>query len=139
MTIGRFRFFLVASLVLGLFGALIDFVFPALIPEDFHYAHAQQNQALFTAPLTDILTGMLVILLGMLLVCVYGLYTLRPWAPRLSVGSTLLALVIEVFLGTYALSGLAFLFTNLSSYLWGAVLILANCPPFNARFQGRAE
>lgn len=134
MTIRNFRLLLTVSLVVGILGGGVDFAFPALVPEAFRHAQ-EANDAAMSTPQIYFLATLFVILVAMLLPCLYGLYMLRPWAPRLSLLVTLLTVFGALASGTYAQSGLAIAASYLASYLWGAVLVLACCTPFSTKFQ----
>jgi len=134
MTIRNFRLLLTASLVVGVLGGGVDFAFPSLVPEVFRHAQEANDAAMSTQKIFFLATSF-VVLLAMLLPCLYGLYMLRPWAPRLALLVTLLTTFGVVASGTYAQSGLAIAASYLASYLWGAVLVLACGTPFSTRFQ----
>jgi len=136
MTVGYFRLLVIVSLIIGIIGGAVDLAFPVLVPTAFHQAQELHDSARSTARIFFI-AGAGFVLLLLLLPCFYGLYMLRPWAPRLSLIFSALALVVVVIAGTYAQSGLAIAMSYLGSYLWGAVLVIALCPPFNAHFKRR--
>jgi hypothetical protein len=140
-TLQTFRLLLIASLVVGLGSGFADMVFPELLPEAFH-----QTQAEHDADWEPNLSLPHVVLLGVLLVATvlsfiagfYGLYRLRDWAPRVALLSTVLGVVLVMSSGPMAQSPLAVATAYLSSYLWGAVLVLAHLPAYRARFQATA-
>jgi formate-dependent nitrite reductase membrane component NrfD len=136
MTVGYFRLLVVVSLIIGIIGGTVDLVFPALMPEPIQQAQELQNSALSMARVFFV-GGLAFVLLILLIPCFYGLYMLRPWAPRLSLIVSVLSLVVVVASGTYAQSGLALAMSYLGSNIWGAVLVIALCPPFNAHFKRR--
>lgn len=134
MTIRNFRLLLTASLVVGILGGGVDFAFPTLVPEAFRHAQVA-NDAAMPTPQIFLLGTLFVLFLAMLLPCLYGLYMLRPWAPRLALVVTLLTVFGAMASGTIAQSGLAIAASYLASYLWGAALVLACCTPFSTKFQ----
>jgi len=134
ITVRHFRLLLIASTVTAIIGGCVDLALPTLIPEAFHKAQ-ELHVSTLSMPRMLFVGGLTVVLLFMYPVSLYGLYMLRPWAPWLSLGGTTLALVLGLAAGTFAQSGLAITVSYLSAYLWGAVLILALCPPFNIHFQ----
>ena len=136
MTVRYFRLLVIASFVVNLVSAGVDFGFPSLLPEAFHQAQRAQDFA-FSMPRKFFLSTLGVIALFASLASYYGLYMLRPWAPRLSLIYTALLLFFYVSGGTLAQSGLTNAAAYLASYLWGAVVILAITTPFSAQFQGR--
>lgn len=133
MTIRYFRFLLIASLLTGIVGGSVDLAFPALLPDAFR--QAQEAQDAQSTSLIAFLGIASLVLLVVFPACFYGLYMFRPWAPRLSLLCTALMLPILLAGGPFAQSGLTIAASYLSSYLWGAVLILAFCPPFSGQFQ----
>ena len=138
MTVRNFRLLLVASLVVGVFGGGVDLAFSELLPEEFHRAQEENDSALPT-PHLFLLGALGVVSLFALLACYYGLYMLRPWAPRLSLLATALGLLLVLTSGAYAQSGIAIAASYLASYLWGAVVLVAFLPPFSEQFRRRAD
>ncbi|MDR1849706.1 MAG: hypothetical protein LBQ75_06680 [Zoogloeaceae bacterium] len=135
MTIRHFRLLLIASVVFHIISC-IDFVLPTLLPEEFHQAQALYDATLSTSRILFLgFVGFWI--LGMWLVSVYGLYTLRHWAPQFSLVWTVLLLVGALVQGVFAQSGLASMMAGFAGYTWGAVLVFALYPPFNAHFQRR--
>lgn len=134
MTVQYFRFLLIASFVIGVFSGGVDFVFPELLSEtykeaiDAHYLAFSTQRWLF-------LGCSMAALFFTVIASYYGLYRLRPWAPRLSLVSTALGLIVVLAAGTSTLSGLATAASYLSSYIWGIVLALVFFTPFNAHFR----
>src|SRR5258708_27494685 len=104
MSATQYRLLLVASILVGIVGSALDFVFPSLIPEAFHAAQLAQDEALiaqgFMWPSIFSVVSLLLFIAS-----VYGLYCFRWWAPRLSVIATLAALVIWPLSGAIAQSG----------------------------------
>ena len=138
MTVRHFRLLVVASLVLGVLGGFIDLSFPGLLPDGFHRAQEANDSAVSGLRLA--LLGLLgAATLFVLLACSYGLYMLRPWAPRLSLLATVLGLLLVLISGAYAQSGLAIAVSYLASYSWGAVVLVAFLPPFSEQFRRRAD
>ena len=136
MTIAQYRLLLIIFVVTGIAGGVLDLVFPALLPEAFHDAQRAYDDALSTSRVTFFLITALATL-GLGVASTYGLFVLRSWAPRLALVTTALAVVIWPLSGPMAESGIAAALNYLSSYLWGAAVVLANVPPLNAVFQRR--
>lgn len=133
MTINRYRALIIAFVVLGLLGGALDLIFPSLVPPDFRQVQEAQDNSLSTMSL--LLFGGLGLAGGVCaLVSSYGLFRFRPWAPRLAIWGTALALVCWPFAGAYAQSGLAIATSFLASYLWGAIVVLAYVGPLSAQF-----
>ncbi|WP_076592111.1 hypothetical protein [Herminiimonas arsenitoxidans] len=136
MTVQYFRLLLIVSFVIGVIGGGIDLVFPELLPEKFHEAQGQYAQYdTFSTSFLLFLIGSAIAIFVVAIVSFYGLYRLRPWAPRLSLVFTSLALLFLVFAGPSAQSGIAVAACYLSSYIWGAVIVFAFFAPFNAHFR----
>jgi Na+-driven multidrug efflux pump len=132
MTVQYFRLLLIVSVIIGVIGGGIDLVFPELLTEVFHEAQAEYAQyETFSTWFLLFITAAVVTAI----VSFYGLYRLRPWAPRFSLVSTLLGLLFVVCSGPSAQSGIAVAACYLSSYMWGALIVLAFSAPFNAHFQ----
>lgn len=134
MTTSQYRLLLIASIVTGIVGGAVDFVFPQLLPEGLLELQNAHDEALSTSRL------LLASLLGIAgfvfyVASVYGLFRFRPWAPRLSIFGTALLLCAVPFLGAMAQSGLATSISYLASYLWGAVMVLANTASASAHFK----
>lgn len=136
MTVQYFRLLLVGSLVVAVLSGGIDLVFPALVPEAFHQVQQAHDSSLSTMH-TYSLAALGIVFLVLLVASYYGLYMFRPWAPRIALASTAVALVVSFGAGTYAQSGLAIAASYLASYLWGAVLVFALFHPFSSQFQRR--
>ena len=136
MTVAQYRLLLIVFLITGVSGGVLDLVFPGLLPEAFQEAQRAHDDALSTSRMTVFLIAALATL-GLGVASTYGLFALRPWAPRLALMTTALAVVIWPLSGPMTESGVAAALNYLSSYLWGAAVVLANVPPLNAVFQRR--
>ena len=134
MTIAQYRLLLIAFVVLGIAGGALDLVFPALLPEEFQVAQMHQDDGLSTGR-TFIFTilGVCTVVFG--IASTYGLYQIRPWAPRLALVTTVLAVLVWPVGGAFAQSGAAMALNFLASYLWGAAVVLAHLPPLNSMFE----
>jgi hypothetical protein len=136
MTIAQYRLLLIVFLITGICGGLLDLVFPGLLPEPFHDAQRAHDDSLSSSRLTVFMVSALATV-GLGIASTYGLFVLRPWAPRLALITTVLAVLIWPLSGPMAESGLAAALNYLSSYLWGAAVVLANVPPLKGLFQRR--
>jgi hypothetical protein len=134
ITVLHFRLLLIASLILGLIGGGIDFVYPGLLPQVFQQAQ-KTHDATISITHMQLLLIMTIAVILTTAASYYGLYRFRPWAPRLSLISSVLGLFLALFFGAYAQSGLASATSYLSCYMWGAVLALAYSTPFSTQFQ----
>ena len=137
MTINRYRALLISSLVLGILGGALDLIFPALLSDEFHRVQNTQDSSI-SAPHLLLVLSLGILGGGCALVSIYGLYRFRPWAPRLAVAGTVLALMCWPFLGAFVQSGFAISISSLGSYLWGAVVALAYVQPISAHFKRNA-
>lgn len=136
MTQPQYRTLVLASLIVGILGATLDFAIPGLVPAPFHRAQAEYAE---TVTLTSLNVSLLVILPGFCLALAgtYGLFRFRQWAPRISlIGSALVLLGIPFF-GPTVMSGSATALVDLSSYLWGASVLVPYVPQYSVWFQGQ--
>jgi len=130
----QFRTLLALSIVFGIIGGAIDFLFPSLLAESFweaqkaHDESRAQSQTIFFG-----VAGLATLVL--FFAAAYGLYAFRPWAPRLAALATGAALALAVGAGALAQSGWAIALSHLASYLWGAVLLLAFFSPISENFK----
>ena len=130
-----FRVLLLASLVLGLAGAVIDVFAPGLVPEVLWQALADVTGE--DATWKDyVLMVAGVVLLAAAVVSVYGLYLFRRWAPAYSVIVTVATIPLYPMTNVSISSGWAVRLTEVSMMLWGAVLALAWSGPIAERFRG---
>jgi hypothetical protein len=138
MTQAHFRYLLIASLVIGLASGLVDWVFSGLIPEGLHAAQEAQDQLVSD---TELFWSAALAFAALLLhfVSAFGLYQFRPWAPRVGLICTALTLLLFPLVGATVQSGLAMSLGYVSSYLWGAVIVMAYAAPYKAWFARRAR
>lgn len=128
-----FRYTLIAYVALAIFGGIFDVVFPTALPGVL--AHAQEANDTNLSSITLILLGILGLIVGVGgITATIGLYLFRPWAPRLAVVVTVLALFVWPLLGVDVASGWSVALTSLSTTLWGAILALAYFSPIKAQF-----
>lgn len=135
MTTNRYRALIIAFVFFGLLGGALDMLFPSLIPTEFRHLQDAHDNAL---PTMNVLLFAGLGLVGGIcaLVSTYGLFRFRPWAPRVALWGTVLALACWPFAGVCAQSGLAIATSFLASYLWGAIVVLAYVGPISAQFRG---
>lgn len=138
MTTSLYRALVVASLVVGVASAALDYVFPSLLSEQLRAAQASQLTEMSTPRLLAFLL-LASIALVLYIASMYGLYRFRPWAPRIALICTAVVLVIPPLGGASAQSGVAIAAAYLSSYLWGAAIALAYVSPISARFSRRDD
>ena len=133
MTPRTYRALLLASVVFGILSALFDTVFPSALPAAFVQAQAAYDSSLTTLSLLfGGIGGLVLLVIGV--TSTVGLYQFRPWAPRLAVITTALALPLISLLGTTASSGYAIALNEISFTLWGAVVALAYFSPLRDCF-----
>jgi hypothetical protein len=133
MTPIQFRYMLVAYLSLGIFGGIFDFLFPSAIPETLANAQNAHDADLPSALIISAgILGVIILFCG--IIVTFGLYMFRPWAPRLALVVTLLALPIYPLLGFQVASGWSMAITDLATTMWGAILALAYFSPLKERF-----
>ncbi len=136
MSINQYRVLLMASLILAILGGTLDHIFPALLPDEFHEAQdALDYFYLISAPYLLLFIPLGIFGMGCALFSAYGLYRFRPWAPRLAVAGTVLALISSAFMGAFAQSGYTAAISSVASCLWGAVIFLAYVQPISDQFE----
>jgi len=133
MSSTHFRLVLVASMILGLIGGFFDLMFPSAVPEALSQAQAAYDAELSTpALIVAVLVGLITLVGG--IAAFVGLFIFRPWAPRLAVVTTALALFVWPALGANVSSGWSVALADLSSTLWGVVLAVVYFSPLKERF-----
>jgi hypothetical protein len=129
-----FRLFIVTSVLLAIFGGVIDAMFPDLLPEPLRKAQdALYSSELRTQDILLIVVGLPILAGG--LVSVIGLYQFRPWAPRLALFVTIATLPLYPLVDAQAVSTWSMLLSESSAVLWGVVLAMAFLPPVADRFK----
>lgn len=114
-------------------GAVFDTVVPSALPDAFSQAQEAYDASQTTTYL--LLTGFGALVLFIVGVASFvGLYLFRSWAPRLAIIATALAMPITILIGPMAVSGWTTTLNELSSMLWGVVLILPYLSPLRERF-----
>ena len=137
MTVRLFRGLIVASLLLGVAGGIVDWVFPSLLPTSL----AEAQDSLPLPALMEFDWGWLLIGgFGALLLVGGGgatvaLWMLRRWGRTASLWFTILTVPLSVWEGAFAHSGVAWALSDLALMLWGAVLAAAYWSPLAARFE----
>jgi len=124
---------LLASLALGIMGAVFDTAVPSSLPDAFSQAQEAYDASQTTTYL--LLTGLGALVLFIVGIASFvGLYLFRSWAPRLAIIATALAVPITVLIGPMAVSGWTTALNELSSMLWGVALALPYLSPLRERF-----
>lgn len=130
-----FRTLIVVSLVLALAGAIVDFVFPGLVPEPLSKAYEAYAESESSMSLMVILGGMSIFLLVLAVVSTVGLLVLQPWARPLALWSTAVSFAINPFLGVVLQSGVSLMLIDLSMVLWGAVIAMTFYSDLKVHFE----
>jgi hypothetical protein len=127
-----FRVLIVASVVTGLIGGVLDLVFPGLIPEPLSKAFDE----LPPPPLSALVGAgfLLLVTFGGIVAATVGLYLFQPWARPLALWMTLLGLLFHPLLGPSLQSGFAQLLLDVSSLLWGGVIAMSFVSSVSTRF-----
>lgn len=133
MTPRIYRTLLIASLAFGIIGAVFDSVVPSALPEAFSQAQEAYDTSQETSSFLLLgVAGLVLLIAGV--ASFVGLYRFRTWAPGLAIVTTVLAMPITILIGPMAMSGWAMTFEELSSMLWGAVVVLPYLSPLKERF-----
>ena len=130
-----FRALIVASVVIGVLGACVDFLVPELLPpvlEDAYDAYATAEE--LSIPFILALAGFAVALVIGGVAGTIGLFLFKSWSRQLSLWLSVLATLTYPFLGPGVYSGWATMLTETSMMLWGAVLAMAYFSEVKVRF-----
>jgi hypothetical protein len=130
-----FRGLLLASIVAGLLGSMIDQQFTGLIPPTVLKAVKDLPEP---ADSTVVLSSLLVLItFGGIVGSIVGLFQFKPWSRGLAVTMTLLQLLFYPLGGVWIQSGWSALLLDLSSTLWGAVLAISYVSSISKLFEPR--
>jgi len=130
-----FRGLLIASIVTGLVGSVIDQQFTALIPPAVLKAVKDLPEP---SDSTVVLSSLLVLItFGGIVGSIIGLFQFKPWSRGLAVTMTLLQLLFYPLGGVWVQSGWSALLLDLSSTLWGAVLAISYVSSISKLFEPR--
>ena len=135
-SIKLFRGLLLASVVTGLIGSMIDQQFDLIPPtllKAFKELPAQPDSALLLSSLLVLIT------FGGIVGAIVGLFQFRPWSRGLAVSMTLLQLLFYPLGGVWIQSGWASLLIDLSSTLWGAVIAISYVSSISTLFEPQAS
>ncbi len=137
MTVRLFRGLIVVSLLLGLAGVLVDEMFASLLPASLHDALDDLPRPMWTDSVWGWVWfgGLVLLLLIVGVVGTIGLFMLRRWGRTASLWLTFLLMLLSVWAGPHALSGVGWALYDASLILWGAVLAGAYWSPLAARFE----
>ena len=131
-SIKLFRGLLLASIVTGLVGSMIDQQFdliPPTLMKAFKELPAPPDAAVLLSSLLVLVT------FGGIVGAIVGLFQFRPWSRGLAVSMTLLQLLFYPLGGVWIQSGWASLLIGLSSTLWGAVIAISYVSSLSTLFE----
>lgn len=132
-SIRNFRLLIVASLVIGFSGMLLDLFVPGLVPEEIQgqldQAYADYSLA---GSLAIVLLGFLVFILSA--VSLLGLLFLQRWSRPMAMGASILSAGMYPAVGPLLFSGFGAGCFYVSAALWGAVLAAAYWSPIRQHF-----
>ena len=128
-----FRFLILASLALGILGAVLDLVIPGSLPAGLAAAY---DEHVDEEPLSLILVlGVVSIVIAVGAVAgTIGLFMFKPWSRTVAFGFSVLSLVIYPFLGPVLQSGWALMLTEAAMMSWGGALAMAYFSELRSRF-----
>ena len=129
-----FRLLIVGGFAIGLAGALIDLLIPALVPETLKTALESLDEE-WSVP-RIVATG--VLCMGGLVVGVastVGLYLFKPWSRRLALVVTILGFSGYFLFGPTVQSALSTMLIDASMMIWGGVLAMAYYSDLGGRFK----
>ena len=112
---------------------MFDFLVPSALPEVLTRA-LEAYDALPGRDNAVFLVSAAAVCLVVSLAAVVGLYLFRSWAPRLAVISTPLLMLVTVLKGPVVVSGWGMALADLSSILWGIVVVLPYLSPLKESF-----
>ncbi len=136
MTKYQFRWLVALSLILGILSGVLDLMAPSLLPEAVRTAQDQHWAQMSTFEL--ITSASLLLAAVVFMLATYGLFFFKKWGPSLSVTATLLG-VLAVVVSPFALfSGPAFGLLDLSSYTWGAAVVVCHIEPYKGWFRSES-
>jgi len=130
-----FRFLVVASLVIAILGASVDYFVPGLVPpvlDEAYQAYAEGEEPTLSYALA-MGAGALVLFIGGIVVTI-GLLLFKSWSRPLCLGLSVVSLGFYPFLGAAVLSGWSTMLTELSMTLWGAAVAMAYFADIKVRF-----
>ena len=134
-TVMMFRLLVVASLVLGLIGAFLDTIVPGVIPkvlEDAYKVYTDTDEGWGTAVILGVAAiGLLVAGIA----ATVGLLQLKRWSRSLALWVTIGAFATHPLIGVTLQSGWAFVLTEVSTAMWGAVLAMAYYSELKTHFE----
>ncbi|MDO5086896.1 MAG: hypothetical protein Q4D74_04715 [Comamonadaceae bacterium] len=132
-----FRALVLSSWLASLAAALLDVLWPSLLPPS--WLALYESAELPWMPASGEPPVLMLALPGALLLALVAaavaLCRFQPWGRRVSLWGTLLMLPLAAWLGPLMMSGPALALLELSGMLWGAALALAYASPLATRFQ----
>jgi hypothetical protein len=141
MTRKQFRIILVLSITTAFLSAGVDIAFPQWTDPFNNVLKQQALDEITNATDTDFMLAKLIALslVGACfaiagIIVIVGLFKFRPWAPRLNLVFTSLAVVSMAFMDPVVQSGLASAVYEISTLMWGATLVIPYLSPVSGYF-----
>jgi hypothetical protein len=132
MTERRFRALLFAYL-LTLVAGLCIAAMPGLVPEPLESALREVPELVADgALLPAVLLGVPILVAS--IASIVGLFLLKPWSRSLAAWTTVATLPLYVLAGPSVMSGIGSAIHDVSSMLWGAILLATFVSPLSDRF-----
>jgi hypothetical protein len=131
-----FRLLILASLVLGVLGSLVDLFVPGLFPpelEKAYDAYVVEEPSPWLAVAMSVSALIFLVAVG---VGTVGLWLFKRWGRGLSFWLTVVSIASYPFLGPVLYSGWALMLTEGGMMLWGAALAMAYFSELGSRFEG---
>jgi len=132
-----YRVIVIASLVLGVFSAFIDLIFPQAIPTPLNVAYNNWLNLRAGSPFPAAIVGIGFVVAG--IAATVGLCLFKAWSRPLALLSTLGAIIGYPMVGPVLESGWTSLATYLSAVCWGAAIAFSYSEPISQRFAARAN
>jgi urea transporter len=130
-----FRVLIISSLVLAIFGGVIDEVIPDLLPKVLDDAWDSYDSEEQSWASIAIIGGFALVLLVVGLVATIGLLLLRRWARPLALWTTVISVVMYPLLGAMVYSAWALMLTESATVMWGAALAMAYFSELRTHFE----
>jgi hypothetical protein len=132
-----FRIFVITTFVVSTIGALIDPLFPELLPEQIRLANEISVKEILESELKMIIFLCLSAFIAIAgIASILGLVMFKQWAPKLTLVATLVSYFILAMAGPIGMSGIAIALTTLSLNMFGAIVAIAFLSPIAVEFKG---
>jgi hypothetical protein len=128
-----FRFLILASLALGILGAILDLVVPGSLPVELAAAYDEHVDEESLSLVLVLGVFSIVIMVGALAGTI-GLFLFKPWSRAVAFGFSVLSLGIYPFMGPALQSGWALMLTEAAMMMWGGALAMAYFSELKVKF-----